>query len=324
MIAISVLQDAQHQIQERTGIRRTIRCFFSENDPDAFSQLDKAVAPFHHPDSGFEIETFEGKFEDATNKINAFIGATFPLIFIDPTGWTGYPLEKIKPLFSRPKCEVLINFMYDFINRFAASADPEIITSFAPILGGEDWPNRLDPSIPRGPAVERLFRDTLKRECGLEFVVSTKIDKSTTERPHFFITYGTKSAEGLKAFRQIEYDALRQHAKSRAYAAERKREERSKTASMFADHEADIRETSVDEIVAEQKEAASARLLEIFETNPEIKFSKVVSGLLQAFMLRETNVKDICVELAKAGKIENTWGSGNRKPRDEDAIKRKL
>jgi hypothetical protein len=40
-------------------------------------------------------------------------------------------------------------------------------------------------------------------------------------------------------------------------------------------------------------------------------------------MLRETNVKDICVALAKAGRIENTWGNGNRKPRDETVIKLK-
>jgi hypothetical protein len=38
-------------------------------------------------------------------------------------------------------------------------------------------------------------------------------------------------------------------------------------------------------------------------------------------MLRQTNVKDICVDLAKAGKIENTWGSGNRKPRNETMIR---
>lgn len=40
-------------------------------------------------------------------------------------------------------------------------------------------------------------------------------------------------------------------------------------------------------------------------------------------MLRETNVKDICVDLAKTGKIENSWGEDNRKPRDENIIKLK-
>jgi hypothetical protein len=52
-----------------------------------------------------------------------------------------------------------------------------------------------------------------------------------------------------------------------------------------------------------------------------LRFATVVVRLLQAFMLRETNVKDICVDLAKAGRIDDTWGGGNRKPRDADMIK---
>jgi len=54
-----------------------------------------------------------------------------------------------------------------------------------------------------------------------------------------------------------------------------------------------------------------------------MRFSEVVIRLLQPFMLRETNIKDVCVALAKAGTIENTWGGGNRKPKDADVIKRK-
>ncbi len=119
MIAISVLQDAQRQIFERRGQQRRIRCFFSESNTDSFMQLEKAVAPFHKPGERFEIKTYCGKFEDAVGEIQGFIGSSFPLIFIDPTGWTGYPFHKIKFLFGRSKCEVLINFMYEFVNRFA-------------------------------------------------------------------------------------------------------------------------------------------------------------------------------------------------------------
>ena len=320
MIAIHVLQDAQSQILARTGKRRRIRCFFSERDPNAYALLENAVAEFHRPESGFEIRTYGGKFEDAVDTIQSFVGMSFPLIFIDPTGWTGYPFDRIKPLFARAKCEVLINFMYDFINRFAYSADREIIESLAPILGGIDWPDRLDQNLPRGLAVEKLFRDTLKESGGFEFVVSTKIDKATAERPHFFIAYGTKSAEGLKTFRQIEYDALRRHAKNRANAMEAQREERLNISDMFADHQAELSEATVDEIVSEQKELAANRILEMLAQQGPLKFSRVVAGLLQPFMLRETNVKDICVDLAKAGRIENVWGGGNRKPRDEDTI----
>jgi three-Cys-motif partner protein len=154
MIAISVLRDAQQQIASEIGKRQKIRCFFSENNSEAFAKLTAAIAPFHKPEQDFEIKTYCGDFEDAVPEIQAFIGQSFPLIFIDPTGWTGYAFEKIKPLFNRPKCEVLINFMYDFINRAASMSDAKTIASLDPILGGPNWEERLDP---------HLYRDELSK-----------------------------------------------------------------------------------------------------------------------------------------------------------------
>jgi three-Cys-motif partner protein len=323
MIAISVLQDAQKKILERDGHRRRIRCFFAERDAEAFSKLEAAVKPFHKPEEGFEVKTYFGRFEEAVSEIQTFIGASFSLIFIDPTGWTGFSFNKIKPLFARPKCEVLINFMYDFVNRFASSGDESIIASLDPILGGPGWHDRLDPTLSRGLGVEKLFRESLKSAGNFDFVISTKIDKAIAERPHFFIAYGTKSSKGLKAFRETEYKALREHEKNRANAKEKMREERSNIPDLFAGHQAAIQPDSIDEIVAEQKALASVELLTTISQSGPTHFSDLVARLLQNYMLRENNVKDICVDLAKAGKIENTWGGGNRKPRDEHMIKLK-
>lgn len=321
MIALKVLKDAQQQFFERTGKRRRIRCFFSEANPEAFAQLKAAVASFHRPDELFEVKTYCGKFEDAVGDIQSFIGSSFPLLFIDPTGWTGYPFEKIRPLFAYQKCEVLINFMYEFVNRFVYSDDEDIIASLDPILGGPGWRSKLDPVLPRGLAVERLFRDTLKAAGNFAFVVSTKVDKATAERPHFFIAYGTKSNEGLKAFRQTEYDALREHAKSRASAKERRRAESSGSADLFAGFDAGVREADIDDLVEEQKTLARTELLSVLRTQGAMRFEDIVAHLLQIFMLRETNIKDICVDLARANEIENTWGGGSRKPKDSDVIK---
>jgi three-Cys-motif partner protein len=99
MIAISVLRDAQAQIEKSRGVRRNIRCFFSENNLEAYKQLERAVTSDHRPDEAFQIKTSYGKFEDAIEQIQSFVGDAFPLIFIDPTGWRGYPLDKIEPLF---------------------------------------------------------------------------------------------------------------------------------------------------------------------------------------------------------------------------------
>jgi three-Cys-motif partner protein len=253
MIAITVLRDAQKKIFERSGKQRRIRCFFSETNVEAFTQLEAAAVPFHKPEEMFEIRTYRGKFENAVSEIQNFIGSSFPLIFIDPTGWTGYPFDKIRPLFQRSKCEVVINFMYEFVNRFSNSDDEDIVASLNEILGGSGWRDRLDPTLPRGAAVEKLFRETFKAAGNFDFVISTKIDKAAAERPHFFITYATKSPDGLIAFRDIEYAAIRAHAKNRANAKEKKRESRSSTSDLFAGHDARVQEATIDDIVEEQK-----------------------------------------------------------------------
>jgi three-Cys-motif partner protein len=320
MIAIQVLKEAQQKIEEQTKVRRKIKCFFSEKDATAYRQMAEAVALYNRPAEGFEIKTFHGEFVDAVSEIRGFVGSSFPLIFIDPTGWTEYPFTKIAPLFTPSKCEVIINFMYGHISRFITHPDEKITASLDPILGGPDWKARLDPNMKPGPAVEKLFRETLKAAGKFDHVVSTKIDKSTEERPHFFLAYGTKDRSGLKAFREIEYEALREHARNRSAAMTRKRESKSGSIELFADHEADLREASVDDIVAEQKALAKERVLQMLNDGGPLSFAKVVDALLQAFMLRETNVKDICVDLAREGKIERTWGTGNRKPNDQTRI----
>jgi three-Cys-motif partner protein len=320
MIAIDVLKDAQTRIFAETGTRRRIKCFFSESDPVAYAQLVQAVAAHNKPNESFEVQTFQGKFEDAISIIEATIGVAFPLVFIDPTGWTGYPFQKIRSIFNSSKCEVLINFMYGHISRFVTSQDESTIASLDPILGGPGWWDRLDKSMLPGPAVEKLFRETLQREGNFSYVVSTKIDKSTADRPHFFLAYATKNRAGLIAFRQTEYDALREHAKNRANAKERKREARTQTADLFAGVEAVVQEASIEQLVDEQKALATDQLLKMVSTRTPIHFTDAVDFLLQAFMLRETNVKDICVKLAKDGAIQNTWGGGNRKPTDTTII----
>ena len=324
MIAISTLLDVQEQIRARAEPGRTnprIRCFFSESDSETFRKLELAVSRFHRPAAGFEVKTYFGNFEDAVDEIDAYIAGSFPLIFIDPTGWTGYPFEKIKKLFLRPRCEVLINFMFDFVSRFSHSDDEKIVESLNQILGGPGWRKRLDPGLQQGLAVEKLFRETLKTIGGFRSVVSAKIERATMDRTHFSITYATKQLAGLKVFRQTEYDALRLHSRNRAAAKERDRQERTRTSDMFAEDHATVKEISIDERVEEQAKTASTTLLELLEGHGDVRFEQILTEMLEMYMLRETNVKDICVKLAKAGKIENTWGKGNRKPRDDSIIR---
>lgn len=323
MIAVAALKDAQKKIFADTKKLRKVRCFFSESDPASFAKLQEAVAPHHKPEEEFEIKTYCGKFEDAVADIQQFVAKSFALIFIDPTGWAGYPFDKIKPLFAPRLCEVLINFMYSFVTRFIETEDEDIIGSLNPILGGPNWRARLDNSLPRGDAVLKLFRSTLKAAGNFEFVVATKIDKPTEDRPHFFMAYGTKSYSGLKTFRDIEHKALKAHAANRVSAKERKQEIRSGSKDLFADHEAKMQEASVQETAEADMLRAEPVVLEMLRHAQSLKFLNIASRIMQEFMLRESYVKDLLVKLARDDKIENTWGDGQRKPQEGDEIKLK-
>jgi three-Cys-motif partner protein len=324
MIAISVLKDAQQNLARR-GIHRRVHCHLCERDPDAYARLKQAVATHHQPSSGFEVSTHGGSFVDAVPSIRASVGHSFSLVFIDPTGWTGYPFDTIRPLLLPRFSEVIINYMYDFINRGVSMSDQATIASFDPILGGPGWTDRLDPTLAahdRGAAVEALFRESLKATGNFEHVVSTRIYRPTIDRPHFFLTYGTKSPIGLRTFRDTEFKALKEQAADRAAAKARKREELTLSADMFADMDAAVQTEMVDDYVASEMKRAKDALLQLLRGGPCL-FKDAWPQLLQRHVIRVTNVKDICADLQRTGVLEHTWGSRRRKPDEDDVLRLK-
>jgi len=65
----------------------------------------------------------EGTFSDHAKEMcdyldqqHADLAPTFA--FVDPFGWTGMPMELLARLLNYPSCEVFINFMVGFVNRF--------------------------------------------------------------------------------------------------------------------------------------------------------------------------------------------------------------
>ena len=75
MIAIAVLQDAQKQILERTRPSAPHSLLLFREQPEGICAAPRGGSRFHKPEEGFEIKTYSGKFEDAVNEIQAFIGS---------------------------------------------------------------------------------------------------------------------------------------------------------------------------------------------------------------------------------------------------------
>ncbi|WP_139811940.1 three-Cys-motif partner protein TcmP [Ensifer aridi] len=322
MIAVQVLKDAQAKVRQ-SGKRPRIKCFFSEENRDSFTQLQAAVAPHHDPANGFFIETFNGKFENAVGQIQKTMANSFALTFIDPTGWTGYEFDKVKPIFEHAPGEVLLNFMFNFVNRFTASSDPATLASFDGILGN-DWKERLDQSLPREEALMALFTEQFRNAGKFQYVLSTPIEKMS-DRTHFHIVYGTRSPEGLAAYRGVEYEALKNHGMRRAAAREEIRENKTGQGGLFgAEEMASMAEISMEAQISNIRNRAKDWLRHQLPTCPR-PFSEIWPPMLDKFMLRKTDAKQVCADLGKAGEIKETWrlnGSKRRTPDDADQIER--
>jgi three-Cys-motif partner protein len=320
MIAIRVLKDAQAHLRAQ-GKSKTIRCFFVEEKAKAYAQLHAAVMRHHDPASGFYVHTFHGKFEDAVDEIMKVVGTSFALTFIDPTGWTGYEFDRIRRILRHQPGEVLLNYMFDFINRFTAWEDPKITVSFDGILG-KDWRNRLDPALPRHEAVQVLFADEFRKAGKFGYVLSTPIDK-LSDRQHFSIVYGSRSPEGLATYREIEFAAMKAHGMRRHEAKQAIREAATGQTDIFAIAGLAPPAPIEAQVKAFRIAAKDWLLEELRREARAFPFKAVWQAMIETFMLRKTDAKQVCAELAKEGLIENTWRVGaSRKttPGEDDLI----
>jgi three-Cys-motif partner protein len=320
-IAIQVLEDVANHFRD-AGTPKQIRCVFNEKDPAAFAQLQAAVLPHNDPTNGFTVATINKPFVDAVPEIvSQVLPESFVYTFIDPTGWTGYPYDKIKPLLSFQRSEVLINFMYDHINRFRDHVDPSIIGSLAPIMGGPDWQERLDPNEPdRAVATMRLARQVLKESSGYAHTCSTMINREIRDRPHFALMIGTNKPVGIRTFRDVERKALR------VYESKRQRSKEAVNPAKAAPllEGLDLPDTFDAYLEATRLNAKDVLKRQLLAREKEISFGQIWLRVCAAVPLTVSDVKDICVDLAKEGFIETTWaspGSRKRKPDDEHIIR---
>jgi hypothetical protein len=128
------------------------------------------------------------------------------------------------------------------------------------------------------------------------------------------------ASAGLKAFREVEASALKGHHQLRAKAKQANREIRTGQNELFSSDL--IPETSFEQIIEENSQAAQKWIVALLKTrNSSIQFGVLVLQVLELFVLRETNVKDVCVRLAQDGLIDNTWKPASKnKPYDGSPI----
>jgi len=182
------------------------RCLFIEKEPSVFRELERTVGDLE----GINIKLVNGAFEDSVSSICDFAQGSFSLIFIDPTGWQGFAMERIKALLNL-RGEILINFMSDFINRFIEDPRPEIAATFDELFGPDwfdEWKQLNGEGLSREAAAVEVYTARLKKHGNFKYVTSTRILKPLADRSYFYLIYATEHWKGIQEFRQIEKKAI--------------------------------------------------------------------------------------------------------------------
>lgn len=299
MIAIKKLREVREGLAQASRHPR-FRCLFIEKDPTAFRALEAAVRDA----SDIDVAAINGEFEQSIPEILRFVGKAFSLIFIDPTGWTGFGLKRIAALLQL-RGEVLVNFMFDYINRFLDDDRPETAASFDELFGGPGWDAAVRAGTRREEAIIDLYRERMRAAGSFPHVTSTRILKPTHDRAYFYLVYGTRHTKGLIEFRGVEKKAVEEQERVRLTAKQESRIERTGQTELWA--AASVPSggpPSFHEERAVQQGAALQRLRALVQSRSTTRYEQALAALLELPLVWESDVKRMIIELRDADEIE--------------------
>lgn len=301
-IAIDKLRNVRDGLLSDFGKTVQFRCLFVEKNPKPFTELEAAVAEI----TDVPIELIHGSFEDHILEIGAFARTNFSLIFIDPTGWQGFPMDKITPLLNL-RGEVLINFMSDFINRFIEDSRPEIAASFDSLFGGDwyqDWLALTQKGLSREAAAIEVYTERLNNAGNFQYVTSTRILKPTSDRSYFYLIYATQHWKGIKEFRDVEKKAVEEQERVRNAAKYKAEVSRTNQENLFGSYHADEAANSYENERKSQLKIGYQRMLELLKNHSSgIKYENVLGSVLQTPLVWESDLKGWISDLNKNGQV---------------------
>jgi three-Cys-motif partner protein len=198
-IALDKLNGVRRGLAEQSRNAK-IKAIFVEKDPRAFEMLQTALDKHR---GEVIAQALPGAFEDNIAAILREVGSQFAFFFIDPTGWS-VAMDQIAPILRHQRGEVMVNVMFDFINR-AINFHPANEPSLDEFFGTVDWRKiREAPEGEREEAIIHLYKEQLRTVGAFQYVTSTRILKPLSDRAYFHLAYATRSRRGIQKFRDVE------------------------------------------------------------------------------------------------------------------------
>ena len=182
---------------------RHFKFLFIEKDKERAKILEKELNKINLPNTEFTYDTkiMRAEFEDIISEILDFIedkGSNLApaFVFIDPFGMKGISMNSIKRIMSHKSCEVLINFMYEEINRFISL--PKNEETLNNLFGSNEWKKikNVNSSDKRYAFLKELYQRKLRENCGDCFIRTFEM-KNKFNREDYVLFFCTKKPQGM-------------------------------------------------------------------------------------------------------------------------------
>ena len=179
-----------------------IRFFFIEANPESAAHLRCKLSHVQVPPQ-FKIAVIEQDFASAIEQVldnlqsaKKVLAPTFA--FVDPFGFSGIPLSLMARILRYPKCEVFVNIMVDFINRFLEHPNDSIVAHFPQTFGTDDVLHIPAQSGDRIATLLDLYRRQMKSQA--KFVGRFDMHGNRDQKTYslFFASNSPKGFEKMK------------------------------------------------------------------------------------------------------------------------------
>jgi three-Cys-motif partner protein len=178
--------------------------FFVEKDADRAAHLEQCIAELGCPPHFRTRVVREKPFAEAFGELVTFYrswGMKLPPTFalIDPFGWTGAPFSIVRTIMGYERCEVMVNFMYEEVNRFLGHPDQG--ANFDEFFGTSDWRAAIELKDPR--ARNQALHGLYARQLGTvaRYVRSFQM-KNARNQTDYYLFYATNHLQGLRKMKE--------------------------------------------------------------------------------------------------------------------------
>lgn len=188
----------------------SMKAVYVEKNKACYDRL-KAYLDSNTP-NGIDSHPIYGDYSDNTDSILNHCRGSFAFFFIDPKKWTPISIAKLTPLLARRNSELLINFMYDFLNRALTQSNEKLRESVCSLLGSltDEEINEISSLEPkdREQKVIRKYRVMLKANMLVSSnrtprsFYSTVLDKDK-EKTKYHLVYLTGHPKGIVEFAKL-------------------------------------------------------------------------------------------------------------------------